>query len=297
MTSCTNATPRGDTAQGSPRPSTSRPGGILQPAVQQRYVTTGRTAADLGLDPWLEWYWTVRWDLPAGTSYDAAVLTHPSVNIAIESGHGPRHGFAMPAALVHGVVTRGFSVGLQGEGRVFGVKFRPGGFSAFTGLDPADLTDRVVRLADVFGDAAARFQADTLSADDDTDRVAVADALLLERRPEIDPRYEQLLSSITAMVADRRLTSVEQVAEHCGVGSRTLQRLFRRYVGVGPKWVLQRYRLLDAARLIDEGRAPDLAVLAAELGWYDQSHFSRDFAQVVGMPPGAYAAAAARASS
>jgi transcriptional regulator GlxA family with amidase domain len=99
-------------------------------------------------------------------------------------------------------------------------------------LDPADLTDRVIRLADVFGDAAARFEADMLSADDDTDRVAVADAFLLERRPEIDPRYEQLLSIVAAMVADRRLTSVEQVAEECRIGSRTLQRLFRRYVGV-----------------------------------------------------------------
>ena len=63
-------------------------------------------------------------------------------------------------------------------------------------------------------------------------------------------------------------------------------------MGVGPKWVLQRYRLQDAVAMIDAGEVDDLATLAAGLGWYDQAHFSRDFSQVVGTSPGRYLAAA-----
>src|SRR5688572_501818 len=159
-----------------PRPPTTRPGGILQPAIALRHFTIQRPPADPRLDTWLERYWTVRWDLPSGTAYESAVLTHPSVHLTVESGRGPRHGFAMPEALVHGVVTRRFSALLEGEGRVFGVKFRPGGFGAFTGLDASRLTDRVVSAADVLGAASAGFREEILRAETDEDRVEVADA-------------------------------------------------------------------------------------------------------------------------
>lgn len=271
--------------------ATSRAGGLLQPDLSLRFFTRDRPATDPGLAPWIENYWSVRWDLPAGTAYETGVLTHPAVNVTVESGAGPRHGFAMPAGLVHGVVTRRWALRLEGEGRVFGAKFRPGGFRAFTGADTAALTDRVVALSEVFGAAAAAYERGILAADDDVDRVAVADAFLLAHRPPPDARYDELLSIVAGMVADPTLTTVDAVAERFAVTPRTLQRLFRRYVGVNPKWVLQRLRLHDAAQLIDTGQAPDLATLAANLGWYDQAHFSRDFADVVGMPPGAYAAA------
>ena len=81
---------------------------------------------------------------------------------------------------------------------------------------------------------------------------------------------------------------VEQVAALGGVSTRSLQRLFAGYVGVSPKAVLARYRLQDAAATIDAGEGDDLAALAADLGWFDQAHFSRNFRAVVGVPPSVY---------
>jgi transcriptional regulator GlxA family with amidase domain len=94
------------------------------------------------------------------------------------------------------------------------------------------------------------------------------------------------------MAEDRGLVRVDQVAALAGVGVRSLQRLFAGTVGVSPKAVLARYRLQDAAAAIDEGTVDDLARLAAELGWFDQAHFSRDFRAVVGVTPSAYLARA-----
>lgn len=290
MSTWTNAT--GSLPPDLPRPPTSNEAGVLRPEEGLRHFTLARPEADPGLDTWVERYWSVRWQLPAGTTYLSSVLTHPAVHLAVESGAGPRHGYAMPAALVHGVVTRRFDVLLAGEGRVFGVKFRPGGFGAFTGADVATYTDRVVTMADVFGRAAHDLQAAVLAEDDDAARVHLLDDFLMARRPAADPAYELLLTIVAGMLADRDLTSVQAVTERYAVPLRTLQRLFRRYVGVGPKWVLQRFRLHDAQSLIDAGRAGDLADLAAQLGWFDQAHFNRDFRDLVGVPPGAYAARA-----
>jgi AraC-like DNA-binding protein len=83
---------------------------------------------------------------------------------------------------------------------------------------------------------------------------------------------------------------VADVAARHGVSVRTLQRLFRRHVGVSPKWVLQRYRLHEAAERMAAGEATDLASLAQDLGYFDQAHFGNDFRRYVGVPPSAYAA-------
>jgi AraC-like DNA-binding protein len=263
--------------------------GILRPEVQDALVRRGRVEAHEGLHSWVEHYWTVEWDLD-GPGFVAEVVSHPSVHVTVESGSLPRFGHRMPAGLVHGVITRKFSQQISGNGRVFGVKFRPGGFGAFTGADVGAWTDRVLPLGVAFGPLAEQLVDEVLRLADDEGRAASADAFLLDRAPGRDERYDEVLAIVRAIQDDPALTTVELTARRHGVSQRTLQRLFRRYVGVGPKWVLQRARLHDAVDRIDSGRATDLASLALELGWFDQAHFTRDFTALVGQSPAAYAA-------
>ena len=70
--------------------------------------------------------------------------------------------------------------------------------------------------------------------------------------------------------------------------TRALQRRFLRYVGVGPSWVVRRYRLIEAAEQLKATKPPALAALADALGYADQAHFARDFKRVVGRAPGAF---------
>jgi AraC-like DNA-binding protein len=214
------------------------------------------------------------------------VLSHPSVNVSVESGTQPRFGFPMPAVLVHGVVTRRFTVDLVGAGRVSAVKFRPGGFAAFTGVLPG--RNAVAPLGRELGVPAHRLMADVLTEDDDDARTAVLDGALAPLAPEPPGPYLDLLGIVGRAAEDRALVRVDQLADLAGTSVRSLQRLFATYVGVSPKAVLARYRLQDAAAAIDDGEVEDLAGLAASLGWFDQAHFSRDFRSVVGMTPSAY---------
>ena len=70
---------------------------------------------------------------------------------------------------------------------------------------------------------------------------------------------------------------------------RSLQRVFADYVGAGPKWVIQRCRLQDAAARVAVAVAIDWASLAAELGFADQAHLTRAFTATIGIPPATYA--------
>ena len=79
------------------------------------------------------------------------------------------------------------------------------------------------------------------------------------------------------------------LAGELGLSKRGLQRLFAEYVGIGPKWVIRRYRLHEVTARMAAGGAIDWAVLAADLGYADQGHFIRDFKSMFGGPPTWYA--------
>ena len=85
---------------------------------------------------------------------------------------------------------------------------------------------------------------------------------------------------------------MDDLVDRYGLNKRMLQRLFARYVGVSPKWVIQRYRLNEAAEQLATGESVSQAELALNLGYSDQAHFIRDFKSIVGVSPAAYARAA-----
>lgn len=256
--------------------------GILHPDEQAKHRSLVRLPPGPAVDRYIEWYWAVSWDLRGRPPYRAEVLSYPSVNVTFERSETRTGGF------VNGVTTTKFTRELSGLGETFGIRFRAGGFGAFTGLDVGSFRDRAVPLADVLPDAASLTER-VLDAPTVERRRHIVEEYLADHPAVEDPTYRSVLRIIDAMATDQELTRVDQIAERFDVPARTLQRMFRRYVGAGPKWVLRRYRLQDGADLLAKGRTEDLAALAAELGYFDQAHFSREFTAEVGMAPLEYA--------
>ena len=118
--------------------------------------------------------------------------------------------------------------------------------------------------------------------------VAALEAYLLALGPQPDPVVAQVRALVAQAEEDRALTRAEQLAERAATSLRSLQRLFTDYVGIGPKWVVARFRILDAAAAAHGGEPVDWAALAAELGFTDQAHLTRAFTAVVGTPPATY---------
>ncbi|MGW4352588.1 AraC family transcriptional regulator [Nocardia sp. NPDC004582] len=265
-----------------PPPETAK--GILRPRQQNAANNHARLPAGERVSRYVEWYWAVRWDRRGEPPFYAEVLPYPCVNLTFERTH------ERTGAFVTGVWTTKYVRELAGAGETFGVKFRAGGFGAFTGLDVGALSDTSVPAAEIFPAADALAEAVLATEDALIRRDLIEDFLVTAQGEEGDQSaYRQVLLIIEAMEHDRDLTRVDQVTERFGIPIRTLQRLFRRYVGGSPKWVLRRYRLQDGAHLLAEGRTSDLAALALDLGYFDQAHFSNEFAKEIGMAPLEYA--------
>lgn len=261
---------------------------MLHPDELARHVRLDRLPAGPRVGRWVENHWSLRWDLPDGRGYASRVLTHPTCSLTIELGCR-RSGLPPGETLVvTGVATRRFDVDLSGWGRVVGVRFRPGGLTALTGFPAAAWTDRVVPAVDVLPHHLRATLADPDLAAVPAEWAAAAEVALCALATADDPRFDQFLEVVVDMLADRSLVTVAQVAARHGTTPRTLQRMFQHYVGVGPKWVLARYRMHDIVSDLDDGYAGTITDLAYRYGWYDQAHLIREFTALVGVTPGRY---------
>ncbi len=108
----------------------------------------------------------------------------------------------------------------------------------------------------------------------------------------IQPRWMILLEEMLR-AEFRRGWTVAELAERMGVHPVNLSRTWRRFRGCSLGESLNRLRIEEACRRIAAGSI-SLADVALEVGFGDQTHFSRVFKQVTGTTPGAFRSAFAR---
>lgn len=85
----------------------------------------------------------------------------------------------------------------------------------------------------------------------------------------------------------RRPASIGAIASELGVSRATLYRDFKTAFGCSPGEYVRCARIDVAARALARGRRR-VAEIAAECGFYDQSHFDRWFRMALGVSPSAY---------
>jgi len=234
------------------------------------------------LAPFVEHYWTVEWDVPEPVLRET--LPHPSIHLVLEAGREE----------VSGIHTKKFSRMIAGKDRVFSVKFLPGGFRPFIDRPVSALSERVWDLAELLGPSARGLCRRALAHGDHHATVGILEDFLRSFHPRSDDSMRLAQRIAERVTSDRGITKVEHIVEAFDIGKRTLQRLFDEYVGVTPKWMIQRYRLIEAANQIQVADMPDWADVALCLGYADQAHFIRDFKKIIGQSPADYHAALSR---
>lgn len=252
--------------------------GILQFHHKASPIQLERFAPHPDLSPFVLHYWLVSWDLPGETPYLQDVIPNPCANLVVEQG----------GSMLYGVADRRYTKRLTGRGRVFGVKFKPGGLYPYIRKPLAELRNNGMHVSDAF------HYGDSLLCEAFRDS-APADALiqlsadiLSHQLPREEPIIHVVNDIINEVKHSESITKVEQLCSNSGIHIRKLQRLFQQYVGVSPKWVIKLYRMQNVAEQLDKGDAGDWMELALTRGYYDQSHFIRDFKSVIGVTPEQY---------
>ena len=225
-------------------------------------------------------FWMPVWSLPPGATSVQRVLQYPVCLTVISSDHallvGPSSGLSTQE--------------LSGAGWALGTMYQPalGRVLAAGAVD--GLTDRVVPLA--ADDLVQRVREAIGDDPDDPARRAAAVATMEEWIAALGPVDEEglLVNAIAEHIeGDPSVQRVSQVCQRFAISERSLQRLTSRRIGLSPKWLVQRRRLHEVAERLRADEIPDLARVAADLGYADQAHLGRDFKAVTGLTPREFA--------
>lgn len=248
--------------------------GRLDPTGFGRHVDFRAYLPPVELSPFIERSWTIRWQDVDEAFDNHEVMHRPYVDAFVSAGQSG----------IQGTFRGRRTYVAAGSGRIVGIRFRPGGFHAFWKGAIVDLQDRFTALQQMLPAADAR-HIDELLALDDPGAIDGLLRMLGELHPAPDRNIELVNEIIAAIEQDEELVTVEAVARTFGKSQRWLQQLFQEYVGIGPKWLLQRRRLLAAAAQLRETRRPNVAAIAYDLGYSSQQHFITDFRHVLGTTP------------
>lgn len=251
--------------------------GVLNLSTSKKNYRLARILPSKELGFYVEQFWIVRWDLRNREPHVQTNLPHPCIHLVLEKNK----------SRIVGVVTRNYSYRLEDSGKIFGIKFRPGGSYPFMNSPVSEFTDHSLPVAKVFVNCDG-FINKVLNNEDDEVMVEYAEEFLCSHAPSRhDENIEKVNRIIEKIAADRNVIKVDDIVSLFDINKRTLQRLFYTYVGINPKWVIRKYRLHEVLEKFENG-CIDVQDIINELGYSDQSHFIKDFKEIIGKSPHKY---------
>jgi AraC-like DNA-binding protein len=254
-----------------------KPRGRLDPAGFERHVSFQMYPPSPDLVPFIEHFWSLRWEQADNTYYSEEVMHRPYVDVFVSREQSG----------IQGTFRGKRTYVAAGSGRIVGIRFRPGAFHAFWDGELADLQDKVIDVQQVFPQIDNRYLEHLLTLGDEA-AVRTLMKLVRAKAPQPDVNIELINEIIVAIENDESLQTVTAVAKSFNRSERGLQQLFQEYIGVGLKWLLKRHRLLGAAEQIRASEQPNWAATAYDLGYSSQQHFITDFKKVLGKTPRQY---------
>jgi AraC-like DNA-binding protein len=199
-----------------------------------------------------------------------------------------RTGRTVGDALVGGARASFYIRESSGPLRSVGAQLRPGAAQVLFGVPAGELAERHTLLGDLWGRSAASIR-DRLSETESPDaRLDLLEAVLAARLPAVRGLHPAVAEALERFSTT---SNVQDVVRHSGYSHRAFISLFVRSVGLTPKRYCRVLRFRRALRRVSDGRL-SLTDLAADAGYSDQAHFTREFREFAGVTPGEYIRAA-----
>jgi AraC-like DNA-binding protein len=229
------------------------------------------------LAPFVEHYWLCLHN----TDHEHHAVPDGRVDLVLEVHAEAWHGWA------YGSTTRPTALRCTPGCHYLGIRFRPGQSRHFLRASAHELTDRREDARDLLRVPVEAFaeQISHGSAFAEIDRRLTP--LLCNAAPE--PNHADLM--VRHIEAAHGALRLDELAARLGRSPRWLQRLFLETVGVTPKFFARMARAARAAELMAAHARAPLADVAAQAGYADQSHMTRDFVRLAGAPPKRWQAA------
>jgi AraC-like DNA-binding protein len=250
--------------------------GILNPHIKKYHMI--RTPPCAALQTLIEFFYEISWNMSVGEKQLIESLPAPTVHLIFMNGE----------AEISGPIKQHFSYLMENQGRLFGAKFWPGSFRTICDKHLSKLTDKRLPAEMILGDSVLPVTKAFFCSNQADERLSIVQNYLLCLYKPNDEKLPIIKKVFEDIDQQKTIFTVAQLATLQKMTVRSLQRLFKEYIGVSPKWAIQLFRLREAARQMESQSRIDFSQLALELGYSDQAHFGKHFKRITGKTPKSY---------
>ncbi|MDB5003709.1 MAG: hypothetical protein JWQ34_1934 [Mucilaginibacter sp.] len=247
------------------------------------------------LKPYVKHYYIFKSDL--NIEFEDTVFPSGDMEMIFNLGEGTWESavnnqfLKTPPIELWGQITKPLSIKSKGRHTMLGVKFFTHSAAYFFNDSINVFNDQIIDLSAVIGSCIQTLHNQLFEAKTDEDKIALIENFLWqklsanERRSFQINKVAHILASIKNVSPDNNFG---HIASKHGITSRYLHKLIYQHTGLSPTSFNKINRFQFSLNLVAKNEQP-LTTIAYHSGYFDQSHFIRDFKLFTGVTPSAYA--------
>ncbi len=189
--------------------------------------------------------------------------------------------------LIAGQIKNHFFLENRGISKMFGIKFQPWTLTELFDIEMYHLTNTVIEvpleLLEIL-DPIREIGSRALSFDE---KIKKVENWFVEYIGRLNPKYPKGQQAVELIIKNNGKLDLKNIQDTVGISERSLERYFRKYIGVSPKYYSRIIRFSHIFKLVQDD-AINWADIVFLTGFYDQSHFIKNFQEFTGEDPTKY---------
>jgi AraC-like DNA-binding protein len=246
------------------------------------------------LKPYIKHYYIFESDSDAG--FEDTVFPSGDMEVIFNLGEGiwessvENKFFKTPQIELWGQITKPLAIRSKGRHTMLGIKFFTHSLAYFFNDEIGLFNDHISDLYDIIGSPAKVLHAQLLETKDQHKRIELIETFLLKRligNQKKSFRIDKVANILTSIKKNPAENNLGNIASRHGITPRYLHKLIYQHTGLSPTSFNKINRFQFSLKLIAKNDQPFTSI-AYDCGYFDQSHFIRDFKSFTGVTPSAY---------
>lgn len=231
----------------------------------------------------VETYWTAEGFIPGEQT--ASVLPDGCVDILFVFDE---NGLSSFRSFIVGTMTSSLEVLYKGKFRMLGIRFRPGGITAFTRASINEFTDKRIDISLIETLFNHRFYEELPGKGSLPEMIVRIDSYLIRKLSSAFELDRRIIYAADLIRRNHGLISPNDVAEQACLSVRQLERKFKSIVGISPKMFGRIMKFRNAVDYLKNNSTESLFSVAVDCGYYDHAHLIKDFKCYSGDSPSGF---------
>lgn len=196
----------------------------------------------------------------------------------------------VPRSFVSGQALKNYTLHLQGKIAMVGGVLKPTAVFNFFNIPMYGFTGERVSFSEIDRNEGEKISQLVENVKGVDDRVAIIEDYFMNLLTISHFATEEIINAANKIYDLQGRLNVQELIQDLPMSRRTFERKFLNEVGVSPKIYAKIRRFGNTCRLMAGKREVNLMDILHEGGYYDQSHFIKDFKYFSGRTPKTYVA-------